>query len=222
LQTKNVTIIIILLLSQIINSVYATYLAPPAVPPFQNTAGTVNNSIGFVVPPRPSGSSGERQVTAHLPVYLMTYKKVDTSKYISENTLITLPLMKSESLVFSALISIVLIGLVGIPFGDPRFIPIAVLLELVFIGLAILVLKGYSRPLYICIVLASLIIIGNSITTAHIYRMMTFAKPVNTIVLIIGGYILQALLIYASAIAIMNRRRRDSSSSNKTLAASHY
>jgi len=117
--------------------------------------------------------------------------------------------MKSESLVLGILISIVLIGLVGIPFGDPRFIPIAVLLELVFIALAILVLKGYSRPLYICIVLASLIIIGNSITTAHIQRMMTFAKPVNTIVLIIGGYILQALLIYASAIAIMNRREKE-------------
>ncbi|MFL6316063.1 MAG: hypothetical protein ACJ71J_11925 [Nitrososphaeraceae archaeon] len=133
--------------------------------------------------------------------------------------------MKSESLVLGILISIVLIGLVGIPFGDPRFIPIAVLLELVFIALAILVLKGYSRPLYICIVLASLIIIGNSITTAHIQRMMTFAKPVNTIVLIIGGYILQALLIYASAIAIMNRRRRrrdKKSSSDKNLAASHY
>lgn len=136
--------------------------------------------------------------------------------------------MKSESLVLGILISIVLIGLVGIPFGDPRFIPIAVLLELVFIALAILVLKGYSRPLYICIVLASLIIIGNSITTAHIQRMMTFAKPVNTIVLIIGGYILQALLIYASAIAIMNRRRRrrrrrdKNSSSDKNLAASHY
>jgi asparagine N-glycosylation enzyme membrane subunit Stt3 len=135
--------------------------------------------------------------------------------------------MKSESLVLGILISIVLIGLVGIPFGDPRFIPIAVLLELVFIALAILVLKGYSRPLYICIVLASLIIIGNSITTAHIQRMMTFAKPVNTIVLIIGGYILQALLIYVSAIAIMNRRRRrrrrdKNSSSDKNLAASHY
>ncbi|MFL6339482.1 MAG: hypothetical protein ACJ718_10340 [Nitrososphaeraceae archaeon] len=134
--------------------------------------------------------------------------------------------MKSESLVLGILISIVLIGLVGIPFGDPRFIPIAVLLELVFIALAILVLKGYNRPLYICIVLASLIIIGNSITTAHIQRMMTFAKPVNTIVLIIGGYILQALLIYASAIAIMNRRRRrrrdKNSSSDKNLAASHY
>ena len=128
-----------------------------------------------------------------------------------------------ESLVYSVLFSIVLIGLVGIPFGDPRFIPIAVLLELVFAGLAILVLKGYSRPLYICIVLACLIIIGNSIITAHIHRMMTLAKPVNTIVLIVGGYILQALLIYTSAIAIRDKRRKkDSSSHNKTTAASQY
>jgi hypothetical protein len=90
------------------------------------------------------------------------------------------------------------------------------LLELAFIGLATLALKGYSRSLYICIILSSLIIIGNSITTAHLHRMMNFAKPVNTIVLIIGGYILQA-------ITIMNRRSIDSGSdSNKPLAASHY
>src|SRR5512133_1359327 len=116
--------------------------------------------------------------------------------------------MKPECLVLIALTSIVLVGLVGIPFGDPRFIPIAIILELVFIVLAVLVSKGYTRPLYISIVLASLIIIGNSITTAHIHRMMmTFVKPVNTIVLIIGGYVLQALLIYASVIAIMDDKR---------------
>jgi hypothetical protein len=124
--------------------------------------------------------------------------------------------MKPEYLVLIALTSIVLVGLVGIPFGDPRFIPIAVFFEFVFIGLAILVSKGYTRPLYICIVLAGLIIIGNSITTAHIHRMMmTIVKPVNTIVLIIGGYVLQALLIYASVIAIMDKRRR-----RRTLTAS--
>jgi hypothetical protein len=117
--------------------------------------------------------------------------------------------MKPECLVLIALTSIVLVGLVGIPFGDPRFIPIAVFFEFVFIGLGILVSKGYTRPLYICIVLAGLIIIGNSITTAHIHRMMmTIVKPVNTIVLIIRGYVLQALLIYASVIAIMDKRRR--------------
>jgi hypothetical protein len=122
--------------------------------------------------------------------------------------------MKPECLVLIALTSIVLVGVVGIPFGDPRFIPIAVFFDFVFIGLGILVSKGYTRPLYICIVLAGLIIIGNSITTAHIHRMMTFVKPVNTIVLIIGGYILQGLLIYASVIAIMDKKRR------RTLTAS--
>ena len=122
--------------------------------------------------------------------------------------------MRSEHLVLIILTSIIIVGLVGIPFGDPRFIPIAVLFEFLFVGLAVLVSKSYVRPLYICIIFASLIIIGNSITTAHIHRMMTFVKPVNTIVLIIGGYILQGLLIYASTIAIMDKRR--------TLTASQY
>jgi predicted branched-subunit amino acid permease len=112
--------------------------------------------------------------------------------------------------------------LVGIPFGDPRFIPIAILLELVFIGLAISIWRGYSRSLYICIGLATLIIIGNSLTAAHIHRIMTFAKPVNTIVLIVGGYILQALLIYSSVRVILDKRRKDSSRNNKTLTASPY
>ncbi|HYY50204.1 MAG TPA: hypothetical protein VE643_04970 [Nitrososphaeraceae archaeon] len=133
-----------------------------------------------------------------------------------------MPLRKSEPLVVSILISIALTGLVGIPFGDPRFIPIAMLLELVFIGLAIAVLRGYTWPLYICIVLASIIIIGNSVTAAHIHRIMTFAKPVNTVVLIIGGYVLQALLIYSCAHAILDRRREDTSRNNKTLTASRY
>jgi hypothetical protein len=79
--------------------------------------------------------------------------------------IITLPLMKSGSLVSSVLISIVLIGLVGIPFGDPRFIPIAVLLELVFTVLAILILKGYSRPLYICIALP--IVVAIKLAASH-------------------------------------------------------
>jgi hypothetical protein len=118
--------------------------------------------------------------------------------------------LKPERLVLIILISIAAIGLVGIPFGDPRFIGIAIPIELLFIALTVLVAKGYTKPLYICIILASLIIIGNSITSAHIHRMTTFVKPLNTIVLIIGGYILQGLLIYASAAAIMHKRGRTS------------
>src|SRR5215213_11862659 len=112
--------------------------------------------------------------------------------------------MRSEHLVLIILTSIIIVGLVGIPFGDPRFIPIAVLFEFLFVGLAILVSKNYVRPLYICIIFASLMIIGNSITTAHIHRMMTFVKPVNTIVLIIGEYILQCLLISDDVIILLN------------------
>jgi hypothetical protein len=107
------------------------------------------------------------------------------------------------------LFSIILIGLVGIPFGNPNFIINAMILELTFIILAILIAKGigHNKPLYVCIFLALLIIIGNSLVTAHINRMITFAKPLNTIVLIIGGYLLQGLLIYSSILTIKRRKK---------------
>lgn len=122
--------------------------------------------------------------------------------------------LKPESLVIIILTSIIAIGIIGIPYGDPRFMPIAVLFELGFIALIVFVVKEYTKALYVCIILAGLIIIGNSITGAHIHRMMTLVKPINTIVLIIGGYILQGLLIYASASAIVDKR--------KTIATSYH
>ena len=110
--------------------------------------------------------------------------------------------------VLIVLFSIILIGLIGIPFGNPNFIINAIILELTFIILAILIAKGIgnNKPLYVCIFLALLIIIGNSLVTAHINRMITFAKPLNTIVLIIGGYLLQGLLIYSSILTIKRRK----------------
>lgn len=122
--------------------------------------------------------------------------------------------LKPESLVIITMTSIIAIGIIGIPYGDPRFMPIAVLFELGFIALIVFVVKEYTKALYVCIILAGLIIIGNSITGAHIHRMMTLVKPINTIVLIIGGYILQGLLIYASASAIVDKR--------KTIATSYH
>ena len=115
--------------------------------------------------------------------------------------------MKPERLVLITLTSIIAIGIIGIPFGDPRFIPIAVLFEVGFIALIVFVVKGYTKALYVCIILAGLIIIGNSVTDAYIHRMMTLTKSINTVILIIGGYILQGLLIYASASAIVDRKR---------------
>ena len=123
--------------------------------------------------------------------------------------------MQPKNQVLIILFSIILIGLVGIPFGNPNFIINAMILELTFIILAILIAKGIgnNKPLYVCIFLALLIIIGNSLVTAHINRMITFAKPINTIVLIIGGYLLQGLLIYSSILTIKRRKEFKNSKS---------
>ena len=102
------------------------------------------------------------------------------------------------------LVSIVAIGLVAIPFGNPKFIDRAIILELSFITMSVLVWKGYSKALYPCIPLALLVIVGNSLAPPHVHLMMTFSKPVNAIVLIVGGYVLQIALIYTSLRAILN------------------
>mgnify|MGYP003578051496 CR=1 FL=1 len=106
------------------------------------------------------------------------------------------------------LLSIALLGLVAIPFGNPKFIDRAIILELSFVTLSALIWKGYSKMLYACIILAALVIIGNSLAPPHVKLMLTFSKPVNAIILILGGYVLQIALIYTSLISILNKRSR--------------
>ena len=106
------------------------------------------------------------------------------------------------------LLSITLLGLVAIPFGNPKFIDRAIILELSFVTLSALIWKGYSKMLYACIILAALVIIGNSLAPPHVKLMLTFSKPVNAIILILGGYVLQIALIYTSLISILNKRSR--------------
>ncbi len=114
--------------------------------------------------------------------------------------------------VLVTLVSIIVVGLIGIPFGDPRFIGYAIFLELVYVSLAILVAKGYRKPLYVCILIAIIIIVGNSFVNAHINRIMTLSRPLNTMVLIVGGYLLQGLLVYTSAMALRISNRSKSRS----------
>jgi hypothetical protein len=106
------------------------------------------------------------------------------------------------------LVSIVAIGLVAIPFGNPKFIDRAIILELSFVTLSVLVWKGYSKALYPCIPLSLLVIVGNSLAPPHVHLMMTFSKPANAIVLIVGGYVLQIALIYTSLRFILNIRSK--------------
>jgi hypothetical protein len=119
---------------------------------------------------------------------------------------------KSNIPVIIVLVSIITTGIIGIPFGDPRFIIYAILLEISYISLAVLIARGYKKPLYACILLAIIIIVGNSFVNAHIHRIMSISKPLNTIVLIIGGYLLQGLLIYTSTVAIRMQNKKKSKS----------
>jgi len=88
------------------------------------------------------------------------------------------------------LVTITVLGLIAIPFGNPKFIDRAIILESSFAALSLLMWKGYSKALYACIPLAFLVIIGNTLAPPHVKLMMTFSKPLNAIILIAGGYIL--------------------------------
>jgi hypothetical protein len=102
------------------------------------------------------------------------------------------------------LVFITILGLIVIPFGNPKFIDRAIILELSFATLSILIWKGYNKALYACIPIAALVIVGNSLASPHVNLMLSFSKPFNAIILIIGGYVLQIALIYTSLRSIMN------------------
>jgi len=89
--------------------------------------------------------------------------------------------LKIEKKLISAL------GIIAIPFGNPKFIPKAIIIELSFITLSILIWRGYTKALYACIALASVVVIGNTVSLAHLHLMTTFSKPANAIILIIDG-----------------------------------
>jgi hypothetical protein len=106
------------------------------------------------------------------------------------------------------LVSITALGIIALPFGNPKFIDRAIILELSFATLSALIWKGYDKALYACIPIAVLVIIGNSLAPPHVNLMMTFSKPLNAIILIVGGYVLQIALIYTSLRSILKIRSR--------------
>ncbi len=110
--------------------------------------------------------------------------------------------------VLMTLILISAVGLIAIPFGSPKFIGEAIAIELSFITLSVLIWRGYTRALYVCIGFAAMVFVGNSISPAHVHLMTTFSKPGNALILIIGGYILQGMLIYTSSKAIFRIRSK--------------
>lgn len=117
------------------------------------------------------------------------------------------------------LVAIVAVGLIGIPLGDPRFLYTAIALECAYIGLAVLSLKivmnngeksekgmritrvrmRMTRIVTIpSIVVASMVIVANTLSTTHVSIMISLTPLYNALILIVGGYVLQVLLIISS------------------------
>ncbi len=111
------------------------------------------------------------------------------------------------SAVSAVLAAISVAGAIAIPFGNPMFLDRAIILELSFVTLTVLVFLGMKRALYICIPLAAIVMVGNSLAPPHVELMTTFSKPFNAMVLIVGGYVLQAALIVTSVREIMKGRK---------------
>ena len=109
--------------------------------------------------------------------------------------------------VVAVLAAISVVGAIAIPFGDPQFLDRAIALELSFIALTVLIYKGFRKALYACIPLAVLIIAGNSLSQPHVEIMTTFSKPLNAVLLIVGGYVLQTALIGTTIYELARTRR---------------
>jgi hypothetical protein len=114
----------------------------------------------------------------------------------------------TDSRVLITLILISVLGIIAIPFGSPKFIGEAIVIELSFVTLTVSIWRGYPKALYVCIALATVVIIGNTVSPAHVHLMTTFSKPANAVILIIGGYILEGILIYTSLSAITEIRSK--------------
>jgi hypothetical protein len=120
------------------------------------------------------------------------------------------------SSVFIVLAAISIVGGIAMPLGDPHLIDRAIALELLFITLAAIVLLdgrlfgkvSLARlALYVCIPLAIIVMIGNSLAPPHVKIMTTFSKPFNAVVLIIGGYVLQAALVGTTIFQLVETRK---------------
>jgi hypothetical protein len=115
------------------------------------------------------------------------------------------------------LVAIAVVGVIAMPFGDPQFFDRAIALEFSFITLAIVILLDVrltvnrvplaKLALWACIPLAILVMVGNSLAPPHVELMTTFSKPFNAVLLIIGGYVLQAALIGTTILQFARARQ---------------
>ncbi len=114
---------------------------------------------------------------------------------------------KIQRNVVAVLASVSVTGVLGIPLGDPRFIPQALVLEGCFIALTILTARNYKHVYIPNFIIAGIVIVGNSAFYKHIEIMTAFHPFYNALVLIIGGYVLQVLLLITNYLAYRRHKR---------------
>ncbi len=109
---------------------------------------------------------------------------------------------KPKKILVCVLGAISIVGVIGIPIGDPKFIIQAITLESSFIALAFLSAKKYRYVYIPNFAIAIIVIIGNTVSPKHTEIMATLHPLYNGLVLIIGGYVLQGLLIVTNILAL--------------------
>lgn len=92
--------------------------------------------------------------------------------------------------------------------GDPKFFLQAISLESAFVALTILSLKKIRYALIPNIVIGIIVITGNTVSPQHIDIMTTLDPIGNAVVLIIGGYVLQTLLVSFSIVYLKNLKNK--------------
>jgi len=112
-----------------------------------------------------------------------------------------------QKIIAGILILIVIMGIIGIPIGNPKFVTNAIVLESAFIVLAFFSLWRLKYALVPNMIIAIVVIIGNTASPKHIEIMSTFEPIENAIVLIVGGYLLQGLLLVSNMMVFKNRKR---------------
>lgn len=107
----------------------------------------------------------------------------------------------------SVLGAICIIGAFGIPLGDPKFIVQALALESSFIALAIISSKNFKYAYVPNFIIAGIVIVGNTASPKHLEIMSTLHPLYNAIVLIVGGYVLQGLLLVTNTMTFRQYKK---------------
>jgi len=113
---------------------------------------------------------------------------------------------KIQRYLVAVLASICIVGAFGIPLGDPKFLIPAIILESSFIALTIVSFKNFRYAYIPNFIIAGVVIAGNTTSPKHLEIMSTFHPFYNAIVLIIGGYVLQALLLITNTMSLREYR----------------